>query len=483
MGGKRLEDKITVTMTTFKNRSHVLQNTIDSIINQVDEIRIYFNDYKSIPPQFSNNDKIICYLGSKCAGDIKAKGKFYNIEDINGYHLTIDDDIIYPKNYVKNLIEELKSFENKVVVTHHGKIVNNDSNNYYTDYVEGFHFQRKVTSKNFINIPGTGVFGYHTDLIKFNFTDIKDGRFVDLFIGIQLLKAKIPILLLEHDNNWLKWNTRLNDRHLNNLYDINRVTNHEEPTKLLNSYNWVINEYIPNEFNEENKDFSLDIKILLKKLKNNEKFSFSKYADGEYAILRNQTITNCDNWTYTSDIDLKYSDELLKSLKFNEPGYYIGISCPCCVNKEQVSWYRDTVNVSNSQLTWANIFVNNNYKFFKKEYIEAFKNYDIILVANNNANIENLPFDVEEHIKVTNTAWKDNFDLVENLPTKNYKDKLFLFVCGPLGNMLAAKMWEKNKNNTYLDIGSTLNPWLVGNNRGYLIGGGTTNKICVWEKK
>jgi hypothetical protein len=49
-----------------------------------------------------------------------------------------------------------------------------------------------------------------------------------------------------------------------------------------------------------------------------------------------------------------------------------------------------------------------------------------------------------------------------------------------LGNMLAAKMWKYNKNNIYLDIGSTLNPWLVGNNRGYLRGAGTINKTCIW---
>jgi hypothetical protein len=57
---------------------------------------------------------------------------------------------------------------------------------------------------------------------------------------------------------------------------------------------------------------------------------------------------------------------------------------------------------------------------------------------------------------------------------------LFLFCAGPLGNMLAYRMWEKNKNNTYMDIGSTLNTWLVGSNRGYLIGAPTINKICTW---
>ena len=47
--------------------------------------------------------------------------------------------------------------------------------------------------------------------------------------------------------------------------------------------------------------------------------------------------------------------------------------------------------------------------------------------------------------------------------------------------MLAAEMWKHNKNNTYIDIGSTLNPWLTENNRGYLKGASTLNKTCIWE--
>jgi hypothetical protein len=230
----------------------------------------------------------------------------------------------------------------------------------------------------------------------------------------------------------------------------------------------------------KDKSFTEDIKIILQALKNKEKFSFSKYADGEYAILINKKITNCDNWTYDPDIHQLYRDELMNSYTYSEEGYYVGISCPCCVGNEDTKWMRDNVNVNDSNLTWANIFVNGNYNYFIDNFIPEFKNHDIILIANETANVNNLPFKVLEHIKVTGTAWKDNFDLVGSLPDKEYNNKLFLFCAGPLGNMLAYNMWKKNKNNTYMDIGSTLNPWLVGNNRGYLMGRPTINKICHW---
>lgn len=228
------------------------------------------------------------------------------------------------------------------------------------------------------------------------------------------------------------------------------------------------------------KTFEGDFYKILSKLKSRTNFSFSKYADGEYSILINRKIRNCDNWTYDPDIDEKYRIELLDSFMFNEPGYYVGISCPCCVDMSEVRWMRDNVKVDDEHLTWANIFVNGNYVKFCMEFIPEFNNHDIILVANKNATIEKLPFKVQEHIKIGDTAWKENFNLVEELPTKEYSNKLFLFCAGPLGNMLSAKMWKYNKRNTYIDIGSTLNPWLTSCNRGYLCGAHTLNKICTW---
>lgn len=228
------------------------------------------------------------------------------------------------------------------------------------------------------------------------------------------------------------------------------------------------------------KDFKSNFFSLLNKLKDKENFSFSKYADGEYAILVNKKITNCDNWTFDPLLHQEYRNELLNSFKFNEQGYYVGISCPCCVSISDVNFMRENVGVKNQNLTWANIFVNSNYDPFKEHFVPEFNNHNVILIANKNAKVENLPFKVEEHIKISETAWVDNFNLLDELPNKDYKNKLFLFCAGPLGNMLSAKMWESNKNNIYLDIGSTLNPWIVGNNRGYLKGGTSLKKTCIW---
>lgn len=236
-------------------------------------------------------------------------------------------------------------------------------------------------------------------------------------------------------------------------------------------------------FGVDAKNFNEDIKVLLEMLKSDINFSFSKYADGEYAMLRNISITvqPCDNWSFRSELDKKYSDFLLESFKYFEPGYYVGISCPCCQPMPNVQWMRDTLGAPKEYVTWANIFVNGNYKFFMDNFIPEFKKKKVVIVASEKGNKEKLPFEVEEYIPIKQTAWRDNFDLVEKLSNTKHSGKLFLFCAGPLGNMLAYSMWKHNKNNTYMDIGSTLNPWIVGVNRDYMYENGHYyGRNCIW---
>lgn len=223
--------------------------------------------------------------------------------------------------------------------------------------------------------------------------------------------------------------------------------------------------------------FRGDIEYLFEKLKNKERFAFSKYADGEYAILRNQTLTNCDNWTFDSTKHSHVYQQLTKSFQHQEEGYYVGISCPCCQPKEYVDWMRQKAQ---APLTWANIFVNSNYPYYVKNFIPEYSNHDVVLFSREDSKLHNLPFKVEKHVPITGNAFVDNFDLIESFPIQDYNEKLFLFCAGPLGNMLAQKFWSLNKSNTYLDIGSTLNSYLTEPNRGYLVGSPTIMKVCTW---
>lgn len=235
-------------------------------------------------------------------------------------------------------------------------------------------------------------------------------------------------------------------------------------------------------------EYSEDIEIFCEKIKNKEKFAFSKYADGELHIFANRPVNNGEFW-FRPGTDEFYRQEMLESIKHKDPGYYIGISCPCCIGG--VSAHNYMINLSGqeqSHMTWANLFVNGNYDYYLENVVPLYKEYDVYLISNDASNLSNLPFDVKKHFKIGKNAWVSNSslknELVEYINTKNVKNSLFLFCAGPFGNILVSNCWKNDKNNTYIDIGSTLNPLLLGEsgkNRGYLREGSTTRGFsCTW---
>jgi hypothetical protein len=231
------------------------------------------------------------------------------------------------------------------------------------------------------------------------------------------------------------------------------------------------------------KDFLQELKNIEQRLKSGQKFAFSKYADGEWAIMNNHPITAQGEFQYQQQ-DIFYSNKLLESYRFKDDGYYIGISCPCCQGMETHKRMLLSSKQKQDHVTFANVFVNSNYPYYVDNVVPFYSTQKVVLVCNRNGKVANLPFKPEKVYPIDHTAFKTNFGLVEEMKNdvKDVTNHLYLFCAGPLGNMLAAELWKTNKENVYLDIGSTLNPWLQceGHKRDYYIGKDFSRQVCVW---
>jgi hypothetical protein len=239
-----------------------------------------------------------------------------------------------------------------------------------------------------------------------------------------------------------------------------------------------------------NKSFAGDIKYFRDKLNNNENFSFSKYADGEWAVMKNVPLNNKEFWfDPNNDNDQLKRQSLIQSFKYKHPNYYVGISCPCC---QGMDIFNEMYNFSEQQsdhLTWANLWVNSNYRYYLNEVLPLFNKKPVVLFCNNRGNISNLPFTPHMVFPVENNAWANNWDTInmakQLIVSQNIKDMIFLFCCGPFGNILCHQLTEVSDQNTYLDIGSTLNPFLesAGFERHYYMGDNIYSRLtCSWGK-
>lgn len=234
-GNKSIGEKIVCGVATTYDRKNSLKDSVLSIINQVDELIVYQNDYYEIF-DFLKNSKIKVISSKTTEINKGDAGKFYLVGQYpNCYYLTIDDDIVYPVDYVSSIISGLKKYNNNVVVTHHGRTIKKDFRDYYKDYENYYHYNSNVSNYNKVDMPGTGVMGFHTAKVPILFSDFVNPNMADIIVGTKMKKIGIDCICLPHQNNWLKDSENYNKK--NTLFNKNKNNN------LVNSY--IINKFIP----------------------------------------------------------------------------------------------------------------------------------------------------------------------------------------------------------------------------------------------
>jgi hypothetical protein len=229
------------------------------------------------------------------------------------------------------------------------------------------------------------------------------------------------------------------------------------------------------------KTISGDFDKLKNKLINNENFSFSRFCDGELFILENRRLElNPDHLIigevfYPNQIFEKdeqkqfipgehefYRKKLEESLKYINNNFYRGICMYPDVGGEVFKWMVEFAGGDHETLTWANLFINGNYPRFIEEILPIFSNKPVVMVVNENADLEGLPFEVYKDFRVGKSCFTNDYSLSEELKrliiNDNINDFFFLFSAASLSNLLIHDLHVFRNSNTYIDIGSSLNP-------------------------
>jgi len=189
------------------------------------------------------------------------------------------------------------------------------------------------------------------------------------------------------------------------------------------------------------------------KLKRKENFAFVRFSDGELDILQNLYVELSENVVKRGDElinqtpypeeDYKVFDPtkhqrsrqlLLESLQFKKENYFKGLSCPCCVSQERVRSLLELYGEGDDKhVVWANQFLNANYvHFMTYMFPEMQKRDDIILIANEKADIEKSGLNVKKSFKVGYNCFVNDLHLIdeikEYIATNDISDHLFLFL-------------------------------------------------------
>ena len=199
------------------NRIESLVKSLESIIDQCDVINVTLNSHDGDIPEILYHDKINLMLSDNSLGDAM---KFYMLDKSDGYYLTIDDDLIYPPNYVEYMIAKCKEYGNTRVMTLHGRnFASFPITSYYRSATERYACLNAVKKNVIVQFGGTGVMCFHTDLLKLGIDYFMAPNMADVWIGRYCLDNKIEILCLRHESGFIKYipqKTTIYDQESNN---------------------------------------------------------------------------------------------------------------------------------------------------------------------------------------------------------------------------------------------------------------------------
>lgn len=172
---------VVASMATKGDRDHT--DTVVSIIDQVD-------DFHS-------------YLGSEFPGDANKFRGLIGHED--AYLLSIDDDIIYPPDYVEYMLRKVDEYKRNAVITLHGKQLLGQPEDFYTMPCRKFRCLQGVSEETRLHIPGTGVMAWHSSLTPdLSLSEFHKSNMADVLFGAYCEEKGIDRVVAAHTPGWIK---------------------------------------------------------------------------------------------------------------------------------------------------------------------------------------------------------------------------------------------------------------------------------------
>ena len=205
-----------------KNLGIILPN----ILQQADIVHVNLINYnnKIQLPRILNNKKI--KINKLIGVGSETRFLYYNDYD-NVYYFTIDDDILYPKDYSSRMINLMLEYNNEIVSTVHGAIPNFLKNDYYYKKRLVYSFPKGLKNNKRVLTAGVGTSCFNTSTTKIDINQYNIKNLSDVYTSVLLYNQNIPIICIKRPKGWLKslneygtkiWETQPLDK-VNEIFD------------------------------------------------------------------------------------------------------------------------------------------------------------------------------------------------------------------------------------------------------------------------
>lgn len=205
--------KVIASMATCRRRMDVLHQALDTLVPQVDRLYVYLNDFKqSELPASAKYDNVIYFDAP--LGDISDNGKIYPLHLTepysfrsvykDAYVFTVDDDVLYPRDYVTRMILKIEEEKRQAVFGVHCVWLQKNQTRYYEGRRVRSFYRDLPTDAN-VHVLGTGTTAWHHSLLPhLTVQSFPVPGMADIWLAVDAVHRNIPLKCVGREHSWLQ---------------------------------------------------------------------------------------------------------------------------------------------------------------------------------------------------------------------------------------------------------------------------------------
>jgi glycosyltransferase involved in cell wall biosynthesis len=199
----RSADPVIASMASVPSREPSLRSVVERLLPQVDQLNVFLNHYETVPPYL--DQPRISVARSQDHEDLRDNGKFFFLDPVEpAYHITVDDDMDCPNNYVPFLIAKIEQFGRRALVGVHGSLMKEPVRNYFaTSDRAVFHFRNALLHDTQVHALGTGTLAYHTSTLSLGLEDFPFPGMTDIWVATKAQRYGVPMVAVPRPAGWL----------------------------------------------------------------------------------------------------------------------------------------------------------------------------------------------------------------------------------------------------------------------------------------
>ena len=228
------------------------------------------------------------------------------------------------------------------------------------------------------------------------------------------------------------------------------------------------------------------VDLLLNLFKESKPFTFVRFNDGEMMGIKKVGAVAARG---DQKINKELHKKLIEGIKHTQDNYYVGLPCPICF-PNHAKLARELVNQPQKYQLNATAMTNRNWGKFITQFPNIVQNKKILWISGDDQNLDylinimnlNIINHIKHPVKDTWNYYKDIYNEYMKFKKNNKDFDIIMISSGPTARVLSKEFFEIDPTRTYIDIGSTFDPFTrnVWHNchKGWLETGFNKTKSC-----